>query len=94
MSEKPLNNIKNKAMNYASAMLLKVELAAEQSKLKKRYQSLGQKLHGAIWDDLLAAIKDDPSVVELLGAIEEQRRLIDSLKARIEKYGECDCEEA
>lgn len=71
-------------MNMASVALLRVELATEESKLKKRFQLLGQKLHGAVRDDLLAAIKDDPSVVELLGAIEEQKRRIKSLRNRID----------
>ncbi|MCQ2102610.1 MAG: hypothetical protein MJY98_05235 [Fibrobacter sp.] len=84
MSKIPLNKLKNSAMNMASVALLRVELATEESKLKKRFQLLGQKLHGAVRDDLLAAIKDDPSVVELLGAIEEQKRRIKSLRNRID----------
>ena len=50
MAEKTLNKLKNTALNYASTALLRVELAAEESKLKKRFQALGQKLHGAIRD--------------------------------------------
>ncbi|WP_298767922.1 hypothetical protein [uncultured Fibrobacter sp.] len=87
MTEKTLNKIKNKALNYASTALLRVELANEESKLKKRFTVLGQKLHGAIRDDLLATIKDDPSVVELLGSIEEEKRVIESLRKRIENNG-------
>ena len=49
--------------------------------------ALGQKLHGAIRDDLLQTIKDDPSVVELLGAIEEEKRVIESLRKRIDNSG-------
>ncbi len=87
MAEKTLNRIKNKALNLASTALLRVELTNEESKLKKRFMTLGQKLHGAIRDDLLQTIKDDPSVVELLGAIEEEKRVIDSLRKRIENPG-------
>ena len=87
MAEKTLNKIKNKALNLASTALLRVELANEESKLKKRFMTLGQKLHGAIRDDLLQTIKDDPSVVELLGAIEEEKRVIESLHKRIENPG-------
>ena len=87
MAEKTLNRIKNKALNLASTALLRVELTNEESKLKKRFMALGQKLHGAIRDDLLQTIKDDPSVVELLGAIEEEKRVIDSLRKRIENPG-------
>ncbi|MCF0221753.1 MAG: hypothetical protein HUK19_05625 [Fibrobacter sp.] len=75
-------------MSAASSAVLRVELATEESKLKKNFQSLGQKLHMAVKEDLLAAIKDDPSVVELLGAIEERKRRIKSLENKIENPGE------
>ena len=94
MAEKTLNKIKNKALKYASTALLRVELANEESKLKKRFTALGQNLHGAVRDDLLATIKDDPSVVELLGAIEEEKRLIASLQARIDNPDKAESEEA
>lgn len=84
MSKIPLNKLRNSAMNFASTALLRVELAAEESRLKNRFQALGQKLHGAVRDDLLSAIKDDPSVVEILGAIEEHKRKINSLRERID----------
>ena len=87
MAEKTLNKIKNKALNLASTALLRVELANEESKLKKRFMALGQKLHGAVQDDLLQTIKDDPSVVELLGAIEEEKRRIEFLRKRIDNPG-------
>ncbi len=93
MHETPLNKLKNKAMSAASSAVLRVELATEESKLKKNFQALGLKVHGAIRDDLLAAIKDDPSVVELLGAIEERKRRIKNLERRINNPGE-DSEEA
>lgn len=79
-----VNGLKDSAVNFASTALLRVELAAEESRLKNRFQALGQKLHGAIRDDLLSAIKDDPSVVELLGAIEEQKRKIQALQNQID----------
>ncbi|MCQ2089230.1 MAG: hypothetical protein MJY93_03165 [Fibrobacter sp.] len=88
MYETPLNKLKNKAMSAASSAVLRVELATEESKLKKNFQTLGQKLHMAVKEGLLAAIKDDPSVVELLGAIEERKRRIKSLENRIENPGE------
>ncbi len=87
MDKTPLNKLKNKAMSCASSALLRVELATEEAKLKKRFQALGQKLHMAVRDDLLAAIKDDPSVVELLGAIEEQKRHIKELEEKIKNPG-------
>lgn len=88
MNKTPLNTLKNKAVNLASTAVLKVELATEESKLKKRFQILGEKLHGAVRDDLLATIKDDPSVVELLGAIEEQKRRMQDLENRIRQSKE------
>lgn len=93
MNETPLNKLKNKAFGMASSALLRVELASEESKLKTRFQILGQKLHGAVRDDLLSAIKDDPSVVELLGAIEEQKRRIKELQDKINNPGESNREE-
>ncbi len=75
-------------MSAASSAVLRVELATEESKLKKNFQALGQKLHMAVKEDLLAAIKDDPSVVELLGAIEERKRRIKALENRIENPNE------
>lgn len=88
MSETPLNKLKNKALFAASSAVLRVELATEEAKLKKNFQTLGLKVHGAVRDDLLAAIKDDPSVVELLGAIEERKRRIKTLERRINNPGE------
>lgn len=87
MSETPLNKLKNKALFAASSAVLRVELATEEAKLKKNFQALGQKLHMAVKEDLLNSIKDDPSVVELLGAIEERKRRIKSLEDRIENPG-------
>ena len=89
MAEKTLNKLKNTALNYASTALLRVELAAEESKLKKHFQALGQKLHGAVRDDLLNTIKDDPSVVEILGAIEAGGLFL-RLKAKIKKPNNSD----
>ncbi|MCQ2108937.1 MAG: hypothetical protein MJZ05_09275 [Fibrobacter sp.] len=88
MMETPLNKLKNKALFAASSAVLRVELATEEAKLKKNFQTLGLKVHGAVRDDLLAAIKDDPSVVELLGAIEERKRRIKNLERRINNPGE------
>lgn len=84
MCKIPLNRLKKSAMVLASNALWRMELAAEESRLKNRFQTLGRKLHGAIRDDLISAIKDDPSVVELLGAIEEQKRKIKSLQDHID----------
>ncbi|MBR4915635.1 MAG: hypothetical protein IKZ45_00930 [Fibrobacter sp.] len=83
MNGKALNKIKNKALGVAGTALTRVELATEESKLKTKFQALGQKLYRAVQGDLLNTIKDDPSVVELLGDIEETKRRIEDLEAKI-----------
>lgn len=83
MEETVLNKLKNGALNLASKGLLKVELATEEGRLKTKFQTLGKKLYSAVQDDLLKTIKDDPSVVELIGEIEESKRKIADLKKRM-----------
>ena len=83
MNGKALNNLKSKAMGVASVALARVELASEEGRLKNKFQALGQKLYKSIQDDLLATIKNDSSVVELIGSIEESKRKIDELEAKI-----------
>ena len=83
MNGMALNKIKNKALGVAGTALTRVELATEESKLKTKFQALGQKLYRAVQGDLLNTIKDDPSVVELLGDIEETKRRIEDLEAKI-----------
>ncbi|MCF0215443.1 MAG: hypothetical protein HUK21_03105 [Fibrobacteraceae bacterium] len=85
MNETTLNKLKNKALGCASKVLVRVDLATEEAKLKSSYQSLGEKLHQAIGEDLISTIKDDPYVVELLGSIEESKRKIQELKDRNNK---------
>lgn len=85
MNETPLNKLKSMATGLASSALTKVELAAEESRLKTKYQALGQKLYSAVQGDLLNTMKDDPSVVELVGAIEEGKRKIQDLEASLAK---------
>lgn len=85
MSETTLNKLKIRALGVASRALVRVELATEESRLKTKYQSLGQKLYSAVQDDLLKTIKDDPSVVELIGGIFECKKKIQELENRLEK---------
>ena len=85
MDKTVLNKLKNRAMGMASAALVRVELATEEGRLKTKFQSLGQKLYGAVQDDLLKAIKDDPSVVELIGGIEETKKKIAELENKLAK---------
>ena len=83
MNGTALNKIKSKALGVAGTALSRVELATEESRLKTKFQALGQKLYKAVQGDLLNTIKDDPSVVELIGDIEETKRRIEDLEAKI-----------
>jgi hypothetical protein len=94
MDKTVLNKLKNHAVGLASAALVRVELATEESRLKTKFQSLGQKLYGAVQDDLLKAIKDDPAVVELIGGIEESQKKIAELEKKLSKENVGNSEEA
>ena len=83
MNETTLNKLKNKATAFASGALSRVEIATEESRLKAKFQALGKKVYRAVQGDLLNAMKDDPSVVELIGDIEETKRRIEDLEAKI-----------
>lgn len=89
MSETPLNKLKNGALQCASALLLKVDIVAEESRLNDKYRMLGEKVLDFIKNDSLDTIKDDPSIVELIGAIHENEVRIQELKKRSSK--ECSC---
>ncbi len=89
MSETPLNKLKNGALQCASALLLKVDIVAEESRLNDKYKMLGKKVLDFIKNDSLDTIKDDPSIVELIGAIHENEVRIQELKKRSSK--ECSC---
>lgn len=87
MNGKALNKLKNKALGVASIAMTRVELASEESRLKTKFQALGQKLYKSVQDDLLATIKNDSSVVVLIGDIEESLRRIEELEAKMKKEG-------
>jgi len=83
MNGTPFNKIKSTAVGLAGSTLARLELASEESRLKTRFQALGQKLYKAVQGDLLGTIKNDASVVELIGDIEETQRRIADLEAKI-----------
>lgn len=85
MRETPLNKLKNKGKDCATAILRRVDLASEEAKLRSCFTKLGKQLHGAAKGSSLIDIKDDPSVVEILGEIEERTRTIKSLKNQMNK---------
>ena len=83
MNETTLNKLKNKATAFASGALSRVEIATEESRLKAKFQALGQKVYQAVLGDLLNAMKDDPSVVALVGEIEETKKKIAALEDKV-----------
>ncbi|MCQ2055831.1 MAG: hypothetical protein MJY82_11185 [Fibrobacter sp.] len=83
MDKTTLNKLKNKAAGFASSALTRIELAAEENRLKTRFQTLGQKLYQAVQGDLLNAMKDDPQVVALIGEIEEIKKKIADLENKV-----------
>ncbi len=87
MDKTTLNKLKNKAAGFASGALTRVELVAEENRLKQKFQALGQKLYSAVQGDLLNAMKDDPLVVALLGEIEVTKKKIADLENKIEGKG-------
>ena len=89
MSESPLNKLKNGALQCASALLLRVDIVAEESRLNDKYRMLGEKVLDFIKNDSLDTVKEDPSIVELIGAIHENKVRIQELKKRSSK--ECSC---
>lgn len=91
MSKSPLNKLKEGAKNCASAVLLRVDLAAEESRLKTKYQLLGEHLLKALEKDELSSLQEDPGVVELVGAIEENKTRIRDLKNQCRKKTSCGC---
>lgn len=80
MSETPLNLLKNKAKTYATKVRNRVDVTTEESKLVNDYRKLGEMVYAAVLNDLLANMKNDPKIVELVGSIEEHLRKIAELK--------------
>jgi hypothetical protein len=85
MNENTLNKLKNTAKDCASNVLSRVELSMMQSKLKAKFQLLGQRVYEAIQEGRLDAIKDDPSTVEAVGAIFEIKKQVAELEQRLNK---------
>jgi hypothetical protein len=64
---------------------LRVDLVAEQSRLKSKFESLGERLLRSLQEGSLDTLKEDPAVVELVGAIEENKARIRELEKRCQK---------
>ena len=85
MNEKTLNKLKNTAVDCASNVLSRVELSMMQSKLKAKYQLLGQHVYKAIQEGNFESIKDDPSTVEAVGAIFEIKKQVAEIEQKLNK---------
>ena len=85
MNEKTLNKLKNTAKDCASNVLSRVELSMVQSKLKAKYQLLGQHVYKAIQEGNFESIKDDPSTVETVGAIFEIKKQVAEIEQKLNK---------
>ena len=72
-------------MDCASNVLSRVELSMVESKLKAKYQLLGQRVYEAIQEGRLDSIKDDPSMVEAVGAIFEIKKQVVELEQKLNK---------
>jgi len=88
MNEKTLNLLKNTAVGCASNVLSRVELAMVEAKLKTKFQMLGQKVYEAVQNGNLESVKDDPSVVETLGAIFEIKKQAAEIEEKLNKNTE------
>lgn len=73
------------ASSCASSVKIRMELASEESRQSKRYEQLGEKVLKAVVENNFEALKDDPSVVELVGAIQEKKLLIKELEEKLKR---------
>lgn len=82
MKESVLNKLKSGALNCASTVLNKMNVAAEESKLRAKYEALGRRLLPALENNALDTLANDPEIVELVGAISEMRTRLNAMKLR------------
>lgn len=82
MTETVLNRLKSGALNCASTVLNRMNIATEESRLKAKYEALGRRLLPALEKNALDTLKNDPDVVELVGSISEMRTRLNALKKR------------
>lgn len=87
MAETVLNRIKLGALNCASTVLNRMNVATEESRLKAKYEALGRRLLPALENHALDTLQNDPEVVELVGSISEIRTRINVMKKRACKKG-------
>ena len=82
MTETVLNRLKSGALNCASTVLNRMNIATQESRLKAKYEALGRRLLPALENNALDTLKNDPDVVELVGSISEMRTRLNALKKR------------
>ena len=85
MNEKTLNKLKRTAKGCASNVLSRVELTMTESKLKAKYQLLGQMVYDSIKEGNFESVKDNPSVVETVGAIFEIKKQVAEIENKLNK---------
>ena len=79
MNKNPLRKMKLCASSVMSDVFRKVNLSAEEARLRNKYEILGEKVLKSVENGTLNSLKEEPSIVELVGAIHENQ-------VRIQKY--------
>lgn len=72
-----------KATICAGSIKNRIDLANEESRQAKRFQILGERVLQAVLDNNFQALKDDPTIVELIGAIQEKKLVIQELESKL-----------
>lgn len=94
MADTSLNQLKKSALEFAAASAAKIEsltaagklrldLLAEEHRLQEKYTQLGDKTYSAIQDAKFETLREDPYVIELLGAIGENKSRLEALRAKL-----------
>jgi len=96
MADTSFNKLKKSALEFASASASKLEsltqagklrldILAEEHRLQEKYAELGAKTFAAVQDSKFETLRDEVAVVELLGAISENKGRLDDLRAKLNK---------
>jgi len=96
MADTSFNKLKKSALEFASASAAKIEsltlagklrldIMAEEHRLQEKYAELGEKTFQAVRDGKVPSLGEDPYVVELTGAIAENKGRLEELRAKLRK---------
>lgn len=75
--------IKDGALRVSSNVLLRMEIATEEARQTKRFKKLGERVFQVLADGNLEQLKEDRLIVELLGALQETKKTIDSMREKL-----------